>query len=92
MKKTNTTKKTKTAKPEFVFDGTGTTPNEIYYSYITAKVRSGRPITEDELTWIENTIIDTCNSIKVGDIICICERAPKKLPWYKRFWNWIRRK
>lgn len=82
-------KNKKTVNPELIINTIGCeTSADVYDKYIDAKVRAGRAITEDELEFTRdnaNIFVDVYNFIE-----CRCER--KKLPWYKRFWNWITRK
>ena len=84
-----TKKSKKTVKPELIINTVGCeTSADVYDRYIDAKVRAGRAITEDELEFTRDNadvFVDVYNIIE-----CTCEC--KKLPWYKRFWNWITRK
>lgn len=83
-------KSKKTVNPELIINTIGCeTSADVYDKYIDAKVRAGRAITKDELEFTR----DNSKSIFVDVypvIECKCEC--KKLPWYKRFWNWITRK
>ena len=79
----------KAAKPEFIINAVGcVTPADVQDAYIEAKVNAGRNITGEELKFTKDhatPVIDVFNVVELQ----ICE---KKLPWYKRFWNWLRRK
>ena len=64
-----TTKKTKkVTKPEFIVDmTTAETPLDVAYEFAEAKVRAGKPITQDEADIIEKTgfataanVVDAC--------------------------------
>ena len=46
-------------------------------------------LSDAELLAICKRVLDECGTT-VTVVECKCEC--KKLPWYKRFWNWIRRK
>lgn len=64
------------------------TPTDVFNAYVDAKVAAGKPITKDELKMVEARNPQT-------EVVVFCECVPapvKKLPWYKRFWNWICRK
>lgn len=83
-----TKKSKKTVNPELIINTIGCeTSADVYDQYINAKVRAGRAITKDELEFTRDNaniyFVDTYHVIE-----CKC----KKLPWYKRFWNWITRK
>lgn len=84
-----TKKSKKTVNPELIINTIGCeTSADVYDRYIDAKVRAGRAITMDELEFTRDNadiFVDVYNFIG-----CKCEC--KKLPWYKRFWNWITRK
>lgn len=85
-----TKKSKKTVNPELIINTIGCeTSADVYDRYIDAKVRAGRAITKDELEFTRDNaniyFVDVYHLIE-----CKCEC--KKLPWYKRFWNWITRK
>lgn len=79
----------KAVKPELIINGVNcVTPEDIQDAYIEAKVNAGRNISAEELQFVKDyaaPIIDVYN-------ICEIQLTEKKLPWYKRFWNWLRRK
>lgn len=54
-----------------------------------AKQEAGLAMSDAELLAICKRVLDECGTTVIV-VECKCEC--KKLPWYKRFWNWIRRK
>ena len=83
-----TKKSKKTVNPELIINTIGCeTSADVYDRYIDAKVRAGRAITKDELEFTR----DNAN-IYFVDVYHLIACKCKKLPWYKRFWNWITRK
>ena len=97
MKKTT---KKKTVKPDFLVDCVNVeTVNDVYTNTTVAKVRAGKPITEEELDgYAKNAVRCTLDDVipammvAMGTACCEFCGAKKKQPWYKRLWNWIRRK
>ena len=87
MKKTIKKNTKKAPKMDLILNCTNCeTGYDVNNEYINAKVRAGRPITTAELETIENRNPQF-------EVIAFCECMPmKKLPWYKRFWNWLCRK
>lgn len=67
------------------------TLDDIRLAFALGKHNAGLPLTDEELTDIVEWSMD-----RVKPTICIvkceCNAAKKKLPWYKRFWKWLRRK
>ena len=90
------TKKTKS--PEVIVDCINfETLNDLYDNHTMAKVRAGKPVTEEEVdNMVANNVGKALDVAVTGTIAaciaCSCMCKPKKLPWYKRFWNWLRRK
>jgi hypothetical protein len=77
----------KVAEPELILNCTNcVTPEDVQEAYIDAKVNAGRTITPEELKFVKDY------ATPIVDIINIYEIEMKKLPWYKRLWNWLRRK
>ena len=64
------------------------TLEDIPVAWGLAKQRAGLPITDEELTAICKRVCDEFGT-KITILECKCEQ---KQPWYKRLWNWIRRK
>ena len=89
MKKSTKPMPKKAVKPELIINCIDcVTPEDIQDAYIEAKVNAGRNISAEELQFVKDyaaPIIDVYN-------ICEIQLCEKKLPWYKRFWNWLRRK
>ena len=89
MKKNINKTTKKVAEPELIINTTNcANPADIQEAYIDAKIRAGRTITSEELQFAKDhaaPIVDVFNVVELR----ICE---KKLPWYKRLWNWLRRK
>ena len=85
--------KTKKFNPAYIVDITNCeNDREILCAFGIAKQKAGFAITDDELDAIvnENSIITIIeNTPIVINNTCDCK---KKLPWYKRFWNWLTRK
>ena len=89
MKKT-TTKKISNKKYSYIVN-----LNDIQYLddirpvFALAKQDAGLPLTDDELM----SIVEYFYEAVGPKVTCmICEEKKEKKPWYKRFWNWIRRK
>ena len=79
MKKS--TKKTtkKMVKPDFVMNLLGDhTIDSLYTEFIKAKVRAGKPISTDELEYIEDKAIETAINETVAEIGAICRNIPYK--------------
>lgn len=86
-----TKKSKKTVNPELIISTIGCeTSADVYDKYIDAKVRAGRAITKDELEFTRENNVEVHVIYIPYKVSCTCEC--KKLPWYKRFWNWITRK
>lgn len=84
-KSSKMTKKTK--KPELILNCTNcVTEADVQEAYIDAKVRAGKAISNEELQFVKD------NAAVFVDIINLIEMHYQKEPWYKRFWNWLRRK
>lgn len=78
----------KTATKGILMDCTNLeTVNDVYRNYIYAKALANVPITAEEVKYIEDNAVIDCTIHT-----CILVEAPKKLPWYKRFWKWLFRK
>ena len=88
------TKKTKkTVKPDIIMNLVGyETVNDLYDNYIQAKAVANIAITPEELDVVRNNAFMNGSSDIVVFVECGCNKPAKKLPWYKRFWNWITRK
>ena len=102
-KSTKATKVTKTAKakcPELVVNLTDViTTDDLKYEIVTAKVRAGIAVTEDELADFESVVIkdtmDMCNVLErladvvkyAADVFIGANEPKQKLPWYKRLWK-----
>ena len=89
MKKNTKKMPKKAVKPELIINTVGcVTPADVQEAYIDAKVNSGKTITPEELQFTKD------NSAPVIDVFNVYEiqMSEKKLPWYKRFWNWLLRK
>lgn len=88
------TKKTKS--PDIIIDCVNfTTLNDLYNNYTYAKVCACKPITKEEFDNVIATEANKAGSIGfiAGALHAPCDWCkPKKQPWYKRFWNWLRRK
>ena len=97
MKKTT---KKKTIKADFLVDLVNVeTVNDVYTNTTIAKVRAGKPITEEELDGyarnaVRRTLDEAIPAMIVAMSTACCEvcGVKKKQPWYKRLWNWMRRK
>lgn len=89
-----TVKKTKkNTKPAFVVDITECEDaNDMLIEFGYTKQAAGLPITTDELEAIINEAIDFAEVCLTVNNVLFCEQKPKKLPWYKRAWNWLRGK
>lgn len=76
----------KTAKLDILLNCTECkTSIDVLNAYIDAKVKAGKPITQDELEIVENRNPQV-------EVVAFCEcytKPAKKLPWYKRLWRWI---
>ena len=85
MKKTN-----KKTKYSYVVDITDcNTVNDVEVAFAIAKQKAGIPLSDSNLDAIINhTVEQVVDGIQDVVIVCDCEK-PKKLPWYKRFWNWL---
>ena len=81
----------KNIQPDFIMNCTDLqTQADVYNELVHAKVRAGKPITEEELDIAKDyAAADAEENIL---IITECNLIEKKKPWYKRFWNWLRRK
>lgn len=92
MKKiTNRTKKT--VQPDILINTIGCeTVNDIYDNYIQAKAEAKKPITPEDLDVVRNNAFMHGSPDVTVFVECNCNKIEKKLPWYKRFWNWLRRK
>lgn len=92
--------KKKTVKPDFLVNCVNIeTVNDVYTNTTVAKVRAGKPITEEELDgYAKNAVSHTLDEvipaiiIATGTACCDFYSVKKKQPWYKRLWNWVRRK
>lgn len=91
----------KTFKPAYVVDMTkATTAEDLFLEFVVAKVNAGIAISGEELKHtIEHFVNDAVDkAMAVGAIISTAliladqePIKPKKLPWYKRFWRWIKK-
>lgn len=99
MKKNNTSKKIK-----FVVDLTNVNDcDEVKLAFIRAKVFGGVKITKDEFDFIVAfgakmalRAIDVMLERYIGKASTQAtpetpNKSEKKTPWYKRFWNWIKK-
>lgn len=94
------TKKTK--KPAYIVNITKcVNGDDVKFAFIKAKAIAGEKVKPEEFDFIIETIAwDTFTFIMdaentfIKDFIKALESVekPKKLPWYKRAWNWITRK
>ena len=95
MKKTN-----KTFKPAYTVDMTkASTAEDLFLEFVIAKVNAGIAITGEELKHVVEHFVDdaidkatTIATTLITTAIILDNSGEKKLPWYKRFWNWIIRK
>ena len=95
MKKTT---KKKTVKPDFLVDCVNVeTVNDVYTNATVAKVRAGKPITEEELDgYAKNAVRCTLDDVipammvAMGTACCEFCNCQKKQPWYKRAWKKIK--
>lgn len=97
-----TTKKTnkKNVKPAYVVDMTNcNTAFDLRVKFAEAKQSAGLPINDSDLeALLENEVLKFAGYINDKCAICACNSiivvgdTPKRKPWYKRFWNWLRRK
>ena len=81
----------KTFKPSYKVDiDKIETLNDIDLAFGLSKQKAGLAISDKELAAI---CTDVCDHFcpKTTVVICNCKQE-KKLPWYKRFWNWLTRK
>lgn len=80
----------KATKPEIILNCIGCeTSTDLYNELVNAKVRAGKPVSEDELEIAKNVAIENAEpTIAVVEVKVVETAAPKK-PWYKRFWNWL---
>mgnify|MGYP002522275610 CR=1 FL=1 len=84
--------KKKIVKPEFIVDVMDVEdPFEVEVKFAEAKQKAGKPLTDRELDAIVTDRVEQNSYIMVVHETCDCKKC-KKLPWYKRFWNWITRK
>ena len=88
-KSTKPMPKKKATEPELIINTANcVTPADVQEAYIDAKIHAGRKITSEELQFAKD------HAAPIVDVYNICEihLCEKKLPWYKRLWNWLRRK
>ena len=79
----------KTDTPELILNCIGcVTSEDIQDAYIEAKVNAGRTITAEELQFVKDYAMPIVNVYNVLEL----QLNDKKLPWYKRTWNWLCRK
>lgn len=71
--------------------------NDLYDNYIVAKVRAGKPITEEQLDgYAMNAVRETADLIIPAAIMttsatwCDYCNNKKKQPWHKRLWKKIK--
>lgn len=88
----------KAFKPAYTVNITDcVTANDVAYKFAMAKQNAGLAISDDDLLTIVNHVVDELVEVvndaleAVPSVVCIC-KCGKKLPWYKRLWNWITRK
>ena len=67
------------------------TLDDIRMVFALGKQDAGLPLADEELTDIIEWFVERARP-KMYIINCECQERKKKLPWYKRFWNWLRRK
>lgn len=87
----------KTVKPEIIVNCVDVkTVNDVYDNYTIAKVRAGKPITENQLDeYAINAVrkkLDEVIPIILVATETVCSEfcnCGKKKAWYKRAWNWI---
>ena len=90
------TKKTKS--PEIIVDCINfDTVADLYDNYMFAKIRAKKPITEEEVNGYVLNQMSKFFNMAIGAALyaastCTTVCNQKKQPWYKRLWNWIRRK
>jgi hypothetical protein len=87
-----TLKKTKkVVKPDFIMNCTNCkTSTDVYNELVNAKVRAGKSISMDELEIAKNVAVAEADPTVITFVKC--DVVTSKKPWYKRFWNWLRRK
>lgn len=102
MKQTKTKKAVKnTKKFDFIVDmRTYNTADDVYNAFTDAKVYAGLPISEEE--WDRELLAAftagfNANLLFVlGDLVCAnatcVKKEEKKQPWYKRIFNWFKKK
>lgn len=71
--------------------------NDIDVAFGLAKQEAGLPISDEEFDAITSFIVKEVYAsfapMTVTVVDCSnCGIKVKKQPWYKRFWNWLRRK
>ena len=83
-------KKTKEFKPSYIVNLDEIKHlDDIECVFALAKHNAGLALTDDELISIVEWVASAVRpKIYICDLRCKCE----KKPWYKRFWNWLRRK
>ena len=63
--------------------------DDIEPTFALGKHNAGLALTDEELM----TLVDfLANNRKIMVFVYSCRPEVKKDPWYKRLWNWIRRK
>lgn len=92
MKATKTVKKNKKFTPIYTVDITECDDVfDVRLQFAKAKQKAGLAISDDELNAIVNeAICDFAEALLLVGELCDDIDEPKKQPWYKRFWNWIK--
>lgn len=83
----------KSTKPAFIVNMDDITSLEdVAVVFALAKQDAGLPISDYDLISIIDYVADHC-APKITFVDCSCCKIKcHKLPWYKRFWNWLLRK
>lgn len=97
MKQTKTKKAVKnTKKFDFIVDmRTYNSADDVYNAFTEAKVYAGLPISEEEWDRALACAFEAgffTNVVIACDIARSSKKIEKKQPWYKRLFNWFKKK
>lgn len=87
-------KSTKKTEPKFIVNIDDIEHlNDIACVFALAKQNAGVPLSDYDVMSIVDYAIDGIKpKVYIYNVECNCEcPAPKRKPWYKRFWNWLTR-
>lgn len=62
--------------------------DDIDFEFAMSKQQAHLALTDDELLAIVDRAAPKCS---VYYVKCDCDCTEKKLPWYKRLWNWLKK-